>query len=153
MQSATRSKIENIKAKCNPLLEGHGEYKRNLGNGSFGTVNHIICKENFAIKIIHLQKFIKDLKSEKELLEHLSSAFSEFQIMKKNIPNVVRSYQCHFDEDAKIFSFTMDLMKGGDLATLIKNGEIPFEKFYNIFRDVFTGRVNPKVYSFVLFSR
>ena len=147
MQSAAILKIEAIKAQCSPLLDGYGDYINNLGNGNFGIVNHIICKENFAHKLIHLKKCIKNLKSEEELLENLSCAFSEFQTMKKNIPNVVRSYQCHFDEAKMVFSFTMDLMRGGDLGTLIKNEILPFEKFYKIFQGVLTGISIKKEYS------
>ena len=35
-----------------------------------------------------LKKLVDDLQDEDELCEHLSSAFFEFQIMKKNISNV-----------------------------------------------------------------
>jgi serine/threonine protein kinase len=138
MQS-TRTRINEIKAQCSPLLDGYGKHISNLGSGSFGTVNHIICEENFALKIIHLKKNIKDMNSEEELLEHLSCAFFEYQVMRKNLPNVVRSYQCHFDEEKKVFSFTMDFMKKGDLETVIKNGRIPFDKFYKLFKGILTG--------------
>jgi serine/threonine protein kinase len=136
---STRARIDEIKAQCSPLLEGYGEFIENLGSGSFGTVNHVICKQNFAIKIIQLKKYMQNLGSETELLEQLSCAFSEYQVMKKNHPNIVRSYQCHFDEAKKVFSFTMDLMKGGDLDTRIKNGSIPFEEFYKMFKGIVTG--------------
>ena len=121
MQSAARLKINEIKAKCNqsPLLDGKGGLIKNLGFGSFGIVSHIISKENFAQKSINFKKNMKNLKSDEEILEHLSCAFSEYQIMKKNLPNVVRSYRCYFDETNMEFSFTMDLMRGGDLGTLI----------------------------------
>jgi serine/threonine protein kinase len=110
-----------------------------LGIGAFGIVRQIISKETFALKQIDFNKLMDDLDDEEELHEQLSCAFSEFQIMKKNLPNVVRSYQYHFDKEENIFSFTMDLMKGKDLGTLIQKKSIPFEQFYKLFQDIVTG--------------
>ena len=111
-----------------------------MWNGAFGIVQQIISKENFALKQINLNKLVNDPADNNELYEELSSAFSEYQVMKKNHPNVVRSYQYHFDDKENVFSFTMDLMKGKDLATLILTKSIPFGEFYKLFQDIVTGK-------------
>jgi serine/threonine protein kinase len=130
--------LHSIKAKSSPYLEGTIERCKLLGNGSFGVVHEVVVKDRFALKEINIKSLMDNLDDDKELAENLSSSFSEFLIMNKNLKNVVGSHQCYYDEDSKIFSFTMDLMKG-DLHSLIKSGSIPFEKFYKIFQDIATG--------------
>lgn len=137
---AIDSQISEIKSQTSPHLDGKRETVNFLGNGAFGVVNEIITKDAFACKVIDLKKFMADLDNRQELCDQLSCAFSEFQIMKKNLHNVVRSYQCHFDENNKLFSYTMDLMKGGDLGTLIKKKSLPFNEYYKLFQDILTGK-------------
>jgi serine/threonine protein kinase len=133
--------IQSIIANSSTSLsEENIERGKWLGSGTFGVVQQIVSKETFAFKQIDLKKLVNDPADEKELYNELISAFSEFQIMKKNHQNVVRSYQYHFDKDDKIFSFTMDLMKGKDLGTLIQMKSIPFEDFYKLFQDIVTGK-------------
>jgi serine/threonine protein kinase len=140
MQSSFQPLIDAIIDRSSPSLsEKNIEKGEVLGNGAFGIVRQIISKETFALKQIDFNKLMDDLDDEEELHEQLSCAFSEFQIMKKNLPNVVRSYQYHFDKEENIFSFTMDLMKGKDLGTLIQKKSIPFEQFYKLFQDIVTG--------------
>ena len=136
-----RARINAIAAKSSPSLsEGNIEPGIVLGSGTFGVVQQIKSKETFALKKIDLRKLVEDMDDEEELHEKLSCAFLEFQIMKKNIPNVVRSYQYHFDDKENVFSFSMDLMKGKDLGTLIQTKSIPFEDFYKLFQDMVTGK-------------
>ena len=109
-----------------------------LGSGSFGSVYKI--DEKLAVKQINIKKLMDCSDDEEELYENLSCAFSEFQTMSKNLPNIVSSYRCHFDKGKKIFSFTMDLMEK-DLETLISDKKgIPFEQFYNLFEDIVSGK-------------
>ena len=111
-----------------------------MGKGTYGIVQQIVSKENFALKQVNLNELVKDPADKNELYEELSGAFSEYQVMKKYHPNVVRSYQYHFDDKENVISFTMDLMKGKDLASLILTKSIPFGEFYKLFQDIVTGK-------------
>ena len=109
-----------------------------LGHGNFGAVHELDGK--LALKQINIKNLMDCSDDEEELLENLSGAFSEFQTMSKNLPNVVRSYKFHFDEEKKIFSFTMDLMEK-DLENLISEKKgIPFEEFFKLFEDIVSGK-------------
>ena len=109
-----------------------------LGSGNFGSVYKI--DEKLAVKQINIRRLMDNTDDEEELYEILSCAFSEFQTMSKNLPNIVSSYRCHFDKGKKIFSFTMDLMEK-DLETLISEKKgIPPEQFYKLFEDIVSGK-------------
>ena len=141
MQSSFQSRMKAIIAHSSPSLSDQNiERGKILGKGKFGVVQQIVSKETFALKQIDLKPLIDNIDKEEELCEELTSAFSEFQIMKRNYPNVVRSYQCHFDKEENVFSFTMDLMKGKDLGSRIQKNIIPFEKFYQFFQNIVTGK-------------
>ena len=114
------------------------ELGKHLGSGSFGSVYKI--DEKLAVKQINIKKLMDCCDDEEELYENLSCAFSEFQTMSKNLPNIVSSYRFHFDMEKKIFSFTMDLMEK-DLETLINEKKgISFEQFYKLFEDIVSGK-------------
>lgn len=141
MKSFKNPKINEIIAQSSPSLSDKNlEKGKSLGSGTLGDIKQIISKETFALKRIDLTKLVQDLDDEGELYERLSCAFSEFQIMRKNYPNVVRSYLCHFNPENYFFSFTMDLMRQGDLGSLIQKKSLPFERCYKLFKDLVTGK-------------
>lgn len=141
MKTFENPKINAIIAKSSPSLSRNNiEIVEVLGSGNFGVVHEIVAKHTFALKHIYLKKLVDDLEDEDDLCEGLSCAYSEFDILRKNYPNVVRSYQCHFDKEKSIFSFTMDSMMQKDLGSLIQKKGIPFKEFYNIFQDIVTGK-------------
>jgi hypothetical protein len=147
MKEKESMKSEKLLAEMKTILKNSSpslsqkniEWKGNLGKGNFGVVQEIVSKKSFALKQIDLKNLVDKLSDEEELCEELSNAFSEFQIMRKNHPNVVRSYQYHFDNEKLIFSFTMDLMIE-DLGKLIQKRIIPFKEFYPLFQDIVTGK-------------
>ena len=70
-------------------LKNRYRYQQNIGIGiGIGpiTVQQIVSKETFALKEIDLKPLIDNIDKEEELCEELTSAFSEFQIMKRNYP-------------------------------------------------------------------
>ena len=129
-----------IKNSSPSLCEGSIRKLESLGYGSFGVVNHMVSEQSFALKQIDFKRQLESLDDKEALYDLLRSAFFEFQIMKKNLPNVVRSYQYNFDQKEKVFSFTMDIMKGKDLSTLIKERCLSFEEYFKLFKDILTGK-------------
>ena len=109
-----------------------------LGRGNYGSVNEVSMEIKMALKIIKLSDFC-ETNDEKELDQALREAYNEFKIMNKNLSNVVRSYNYHYDERTKQFSFTMDLMKY-ELGVLIKENPFSFGDFYKIFVDITKGK-------------
>ena len=109
-----------------------------LGGGSYGSVHKVdIEGKKFALKKI---KINDDTDNDEEIYENLSCAFSEFQIMNKNLPNVVRSYKYHLDVKKGMFSFTMDLMEK-DLGKLISEKKgISFDHVYKLFEEIISGK-------------
>jgi hypothetical protein len=135
-----QSRIKAILANLSPSFSEeiiNLETTKPLGKGVFGTVYPVVAKEEIALKKIDFKEFMDVLTSEEELCEQLKSAYSKFQIMKKNIPNVIRSHQCHFDMNKFIFYYIMDLMIK-DMGRKIREKIIPFNDFYKLFRDIVT---------------
>ena len=135
--------MKTILAKSSPLLEpGKYTFVKTLGKGGQATVIHIRIPNmgEFALKIYYLEQSMDDPNDEKELLQALNDVYLEYSLLNQNLPNVVRSYIYHFDESTKEFCFTMPLMKGGDLQTLIKKkGKMLYEPFLKLFQEVVTG--------------
>ena len=132
-----------ILTQSSPLLElGKYTFVKPLGKGGQATVIHIRIPNmgEFALKIYYLEQSMDDPNNEKELLQALNDVYLEYSLLNQNLPNVVRSYIYHFDENTKEFCFTMPLMKGGDLLTLIKKkGKMLYEPFLKLFQEVVTG--------------
>ena len=116
------------------------EYVGYLGKGAIGVVNLVVNQEYFAYKQIDLMIDLDEAKNaEEDLNIKCSNALFEFELMKKNYPNVVRSHQYNYDEKKKIFSFTMDYMKNGDLSKFSEKEQISFKCYKEIFKDIVTG--------------
>lgn len=110
-----------------------------LGAGNFGTVLKIQVKEDK--KIYALKKiFIKDI----NIGIYLKNANIEFELLTRNIPNVLKGYGCYYDEKKKCFNFTTELMSW-NLESWIENiyleGDLKFYRFRELFTDILNGRL------------
>ena len=115
--------MDKIIDNSSPLLEtGKFTIYQTLGSGSYGVVNHVILPgdQHFALKEIDLKKRDININNDEELFQELETVYREFYLMSKHLPNVIRSYLYNFNKETKIFRYTMDLMKGGDLEVIIK---------------------------------
>ena len=88
------------------------------------------------MKKIDLKNFVSV--SEKQAV--FSDAKNEYNLYKKNIPNVLRSYGSHYDKTKEVFRFSTDLMETNLLKFITKNGELTFENFVPIFTDILSGK-------------
>ena len=96
-----------------------------IDHGTYGIVSKVQVTKNFALKDIKLGRFSSDIESE------LKCAFNEYEVMSKNLKNVVRSYEFQYDPKKRIFSYTMDLMENS-LECHLKNLKNPlsFDKAF-----------------------
>ena len=108
------------------------------GHGSFGRVYKIKMKSSgqiLALKVI-------DIGDKGQTLE---SAKMEYSILSKNLPNIVRSYDHHFDEKLSEYSYTMeyhpyDLTKYVNQYENLKKKPFTFDDFFPIFMDILRGK-------------
>ena len=137
-----QSLLAKIKANaCAFSSDGNLELGKYLGKGSLGVVNQLSTEQIFALKQINIKDLLYNPKDEEEEYLLLSCCYFEFEYMKKNINNVIRSYNCDYDEKEKVFTFTMDFFSGGDLGTVIEKESLTFEKYYKIFQNIVTGKL------------
>ncbi len=130
--------LQSILANSSNLLTpSYHDIVNTIGLGSKGKVLHISLPNegDFALKIIKLKANDKE-----NLLNELNEIYLNYQLLKQARPNILKSYLYFFDERSNEFSFTMSLMKGGDLLSQIKrNGSMSFELFFDIFQGVVSG--------------
>lgn len=132
---------EQIIKESNPKLNPKNydsEPSDYIGSGSFGEVIRIKSEKVLALKSINL-KMLAD--TEQEIAEELSSAYTEYKILKKKLQNVVTSYDYYYDDREKIFSFSMDYIQGKSLAKYMeqKPQGMNIQEFFSIFKDIVTG--------------
>ena len=84
----------------------------------------------YALKKVRLDR--------KEQPNALAEAEAEYKLLKKGIPNVLKSYGSHHEPNEK-FIFSTDLMQMSLEKYIDKNGPLSFEKFFPIFKDILTG--------------
>ena len=110
-----------------------------IDSGNFGTVYTITIHEDkkaYAIKQINLKKF-----DENERPAALADAKMEYNLLKKGIPNVLRSFGSFYDANAEVFKFSTECMKM-NLSQFIKDkGNLSFNEFIPIFSDILSGNV------------
>ncbi len=124
-----------------PQLKSDQNYTilKHLGGGAFGTVYKIRVHEDnkeYALKNIMLNQ-----------TEALDEAEKEYELLRKGIPNVLKSFGHNHDEPNKIFLFSTELMEKtlqGYIKDYIKEnkGPLPFKKFIPIFKNIITGRIS-----------
>ncbi len=123
-----------------PLLKSEDNYEEKfIKGGAYGAVFKITSKKDkkiYAMKQIHL----KDIPSANKA-NALKDAMNEYNLYKREIPNVLRSYGSHYDQSEEIYRFSVDLMQK-DLSRFInENGPLSFEKFAPIFSDIIQGKI------------
>ncbi len=122
-----------------PLLSSDKNYEEKfINSGTYGAVFKITSKQDqktYAMKQIKLKNVPKPQRD-----EALNDAKNEYNLYKRNIPNVLRSYGSHFDKSAEVYRFSVDLMET-DLSSFIDdNGALSFENFAPIFSDIIKGK-------------
>lgn len=125
-----------------PLLCSESNYvKEFVDSGNFGNIFKITLKENhkvFALKQIDLKKFpLADRGSA------LNDAISEYQLLRKGIPNLLRSHGSFYDSQNNIFRYSTDLMEMNLTQLIEKNGPLNFQYFSEIFNDILEGQPFP----------
>jgi serine/threonine protein kinase len=122
-----------------PLLSSKNNYDYDfIRAGAYGEVFKITSKQDkksYAMKQIQLKNVPKS-----QRLEAFNEAKNEYNLYKKNIPNVLRSYGSHFDQSAEIYRFSVDLMETDLYRYIDDNGALTFEKFAPIFSDIIKGK-------------
>ena len=125
-----------------PQLKSDKNYKieKFIDSGNFGAVHKISIYEDqkvYALKQVNLMK-----QAEKERPTVLSDAQNEYQLLRKGIPNVLKSFGSYHDKNEQVFRFSTEFMEM-NLAQLIeKNGPLPFNRFIPIFQDILSGIYN-----------
>ncbi len=123
------------------LVENSSPFLTNLNRdlidrGAYGIVSRVQATRNFALKDIFLGKSSSDLESE------LKCAFSEYQVMSRNLKNVVRSYDYLYDPKKKMFSYTMDLMdKSLDSHIRSLKNPLTFDEAFPLLHNITTGKI------------
>ena len=118
-----------------PQLKSKLNYEilENLGGGNFGVVSKILVKEDnkvYALKEVKLDR--------KDQPDALVEAEAEYKLLKKWIPNVLKSYGSHHEPNEK-FLFSTDLMQMTLEKYIDKNVPLSLEKFFPIFKNNLTG--------------
>ena len=132
----SRNFIDSLVDNSSPLLRNLN--RDPIASGAYGSVHKVQVTRNFAVKDIFLRGSSNDLESE------LKCAFSEYELMSKNLKNVVRSYEFLYDPKRKMFSYTMDLMDKSldshinDLNDLKK--PLSFDKAFPLLHNITTGK-------------
>ena len=122
-----------------PQLKSENNYKieKFIDAGNFGAVLKISINEDqkvYALKQINLMKH-----TAKDRPAALLDAQNEYQLLRKGIPNVLRSFGSYHDTNDQVFRFSTEF-KEMNLAQFInKNGPLPFERFIPIFQDILSG--------------
>ena len=114
-----------------------------LGKGSFGVVSKIKMKDTsdiFALKTVKLG----DLSTPKEKEELLQESIFEYKLLKKGLPNVVRSFGSNYDQNNEKFMFSMEYypqnLKQYVTSYLNKTkNSMSFELFLPLFHDILNG--------------
>jgi serine/threonine protein kinase len=117
-----------------PQLKSKKNYTilKPLGVGGFGTVFKIKVHEDnkdYAVKYVQLNQ-----------PDDLVEAEMEYNLLRKGIPNVLKSFGSHHEPN-KTFIFSTELMEMTLQNFIDDNGPIPFEKFIPIFKNIITGKI------------
>ena len=107
-----------------------------LGSGAFGQVYKILVREDgkiYALKRVNLDPPKHD--------DSLADAKTENSLLRKGIPNVLKSFGSHHELN-KFFIFSTELMDMTLEEFIEKNGPLTFEKFLPIFKDIITGKIS-----------
>ena len=108
-----------------------------LDSGKFGALYKILVHEDqrtYALKEISLSHH-----KEADKTKALKDAKIQYQLLKKGIPNVIKSIGSIYDDKKEAFLYSMNY-NGMNLSQLVKNRKkLKFEEFVPIFADILTG--------------
>ncbi len=115
-----------------PQLKSHKNYRiiKSLGSKAFRKVYKIRVHEDnkeFAVTDLMLNR-----------PEALADAIMEYKLLHRGIPNVLKSFGSHHEEN-KNFLFSTEYMEKNLQDYIEVNGPLPFEKFIPIFIDIIRG--------------
>jgi serine/threonine protein kinase len=88
----------------------------------------------YALKQINLRKHAPNNR-DAALLE----AQSEYQLLRKGIPNVLRSFGSYHDPKQQVYIFSTEFKEMNLLQLIEQTGPLSFERFIPIFQDIVTG--------------
>ena len=129
-----------------PLLKSEQNFdKEFIDAGASAAVFKITLKKDqsvYALKQINLGTFF-----ENERQAALSDAQKEYQVLRKGIPNVLRSFGSHYDDKNLLFKFSTELMEQNLMKFIQSNGPLNFENFTPIFKDILLGRFFFSIFS------
>ncbi len=119
-----------------PQLQSKKNYDilKHIDGGGFGAVHKIKVHEDgkkYALKTVQLD--------DPNAPNALDEAKKEYELLQKNIPNVLKCFGSHHKPN-KVFRFSTELMEM-DLQKFINTkGPLSFQKFIPIFKDIITGK-------------
>jgi hypothetical protein len=121
-----------------PLLRSEENYeiKMFLGRGYIDEIQKIISKidgKEFALKQINLGNYRGDRG------EELLNGRRAYLLHRKGNPNVVKSFGSYYDEKTSTFRYSLELMKENLHDLLKRKGNLKFDEFSSIFKDITTG--------------
>jgi serine/threonine protein kinase len=114
--------------------------EKTLGMGSFGVVHLIRVLETnnlYALKEFHFKKLKKPGQRE----EAFKEAKIEYNLLKNDIKNVVKSYGSFYDDEQLVYGFTMDYCPQNFSEYVEKNGPLAPKDFLPLFRDMVIGKI------------
>ncbi len=122
-----------------PQLKSDKNYKieKFIDSGNFGAVLKISIYEDqkvYALKQVSLMKH-----AEKDRPAALLDAQNEYQLLRKGIPNLLKSFGSYHDKNEQVFMFSTEFMEMNLAQFIEKNGPLPFKRFIPIFQDIVSG--------------
>ncbi len=120
-----------------PQLKCNQKYKliEHIATGGFGSVYKIMIHEDekqYAVKHITLNQ-------EEGQQSALEDAEMEYKLLKKGLPNVLKSFGSYYEPNRK-FLFSTELMEMTLLKHIEEKKSLVFDEFRPIFEDILTGK-------------
>lgn len=120
-----------------------------VDSGYCGTVYRIKVHENqrvYTVKQINLKRLEND-----EKLVALHDAKMEYYLLKKEIPNVLRSFGSFHETEKEVYKFSTEYIEMSLEQLIQSNGKLRFMEFINIFKDILSGKITSP--SFTIFTK
>lgn len=127
-----------------PQLRSTSLYKieKEIDSGNFGKVFKISINEDHKVYALKQIKF--DKIDEKGREQALKEAKTENDLLRKGIPNVLKSFGSYYNPKEGVYIFSTELMEM-NLSQFIQNkGPMTFNSFFPVFRDIISGN-NDKI--------
>ena len=122
------------------------EIKDFLGSGAFGGVMKICIHEDKKEYALNQALVVNEREAA------LTEARNEYRLLRKNIPNVLKSFGSHYDQTNLVFKFSTECMDMNLLQFIQKKGSLSFTEFVPIFQDIILGKkIFYVFFSFIFF--